>query len=67
MKRIYFRADGNAQIGLGHVIRSLALAEILKDEFACHFIIRKPLQTLKEEILKVCKSIIILPETTNDI
>lgn len=67
LKKIYFRADGNSEIGLGHVIRSLALADILKNEFECHFIIRNPLQTLKEQILDVCKSIIILSETNNDI
>lgn len=56
--KVYFRADGNATIGLGHVIRSLALAEILKEHFSCHFIIRNPLQTLKNLILEVCASII---------
>ena len=30
--KIYFRADGNSRMGLGHVIRSLALAEMLRDD-----------------------------------
>lgn len=34
-RNIYFRADGNAEIGMGHVIRSIALASMLKDEFSC--------------------------------
>ena len=61
--RIYFRADGNATIGLGHVIRSLALAEMLCAEFECHFIIQKPLDTLKQQILEVCDRVNELPET----
>ncbi len=38
--KIYFRADGNATMGLGHVIRSLALAEMSNDIFDCHFKIK---------------------------
>lgn len=60
---IYFRADGHAKMGLGHVIRSLALAEMLMEDFDCHFIIRNPLPSLKVQILEVCKSITELPET----
>ena len=60
---IYFRADGNSKIGLGHVIRSLALAEMLISHFDCHFIIQKPSATLKQQILEVCKSIIELKES----
>lgn len=59
---IYFRADGNSQIGLGHVIRSLALVEMLRNSFPCHFIIRNPLPTLKSQILELCESIVELPE-----
>jgi len=62
---IFFRADGNTVIGLGHVIRSLALAEMMREEYECHFIIRNPLPSLKTQILEVCQSIIELPETEN--
>jgi UDP-2,4-diacetamido-2,4,6-trideoxy-beta-L-altropyranose hydrolase len=34
-KRILFRADGSAEIGLGHQVRSLALANMLRKEFEC--------------------------------
>ncbi|GLR18857.1 UDP-2,4-diacetamido-2,4,6-trideoxy-beta-L-altropyranose hydrolase [Portibacter lacus] len=64
-KRVLFRADGNNKIGLGHVIRSLALADMLKEDFDCYFIIRSPLQTLKDQILHVCQSIHSLPETND--
>jgi UDP-2,4-diacetamido-2,4,6-trideoxy-beta-L-altropyranose hydrolase len=63
--KVYFRADGNAQMGLGHVFRSLALAEMLSESFDCHFVIRNPLASLKPHILAVCKSIIELPKTDN--
>lgn len=62
---IYFRADGNAQIGLGHVFRSLALAEMLQADFNCHFVIQNPLPILKTQILAICTSVIELPETAN--
>lgn len=65
--KVYFRADGNSQMGLGHVIRSLALAEMLTPVFECHFVIRKPLTTLKAQILDICHAIIELPETEDDI
>lgn len=66
-RKIYFRADGHTKMGLGHVIRSLALADMLKEEFECHFIIRNPLPTLRKQILEVCKSIITLPDSEDDI
>ena len=37
-KQVLIRVDGNAQIGLGHVVRCIALAQMLKDEFQIHFI-----------------------------
>jgi UDP-2,4-diacetamido-2,4,6-trideoxy-beta-L-altropyranose hydrolase len=55
---IYFRADGNSKMGLGHVIRSLALAEMLSENFECRFIIRNPLPQLLLEIKKVCSHVI---------
>lgn len=60
-RKILFRADGSAAIGLGHVVRSCALANMLRDEFECWFIIRDPLPALKEEILKFCTRVIELP------
>lgn len=47
-KKIYFRVDASSKIGLGHLIRSLAIANMTKDSFNCHFLIRKP----EESILK---------------
>jgi UDP-2,4-diacetamido-2,4,6-trideoxy-beta-L-altropyranose hydrolase len=41
--RLVLRADGNSQIGLGHVMRLLALAELLRPDFAAVvFLIQAP-------------------------
>lgn len=37
LKKILFRADAGKKVGFGHFIRSLALAEYLKDYFECIF------------------------------
>lgn len=42
MNKILFRADGDAQIGLGHVMRCLALARMLIDPFSIRFAITEP-------------------------
>ena len=62
-KRILFRADGNSEIGLGHVIRSLALAEMLKEEFICTFATRYLSDYINAEVRKVCNDIVKLPES----
>ncbi|WP_266205817.1 UDP-2,4-diacetamido-2,4,6-trideoxy-beta-L-altropyranose hydrolase [Pontibacter kalidii] len=59
--RIIFRADGNSQIGLGHVVRSLALAEMLRHDFECVFAIQAPSPELQEQIRQTCDGLIILP------
>jgi UDP-2,4-diacetamido-2,4,6-trideoxy-beta-L-altropyranose hydrolase len=66
-RKIYFRADGNAQMGLGHIFRSLALAEMVSTDFDCYFIVRNPLLILKEQILATCNGIIELEDTDDSI
>ncbi len=61
--KIYFRADGNSQIGLGHITRSLALADMLKEHFEIYFLIQEPSQEIIAQIQEVTKNIIILPQT----
>jgi len=53
-KKIFFRADGNSKIGLGHVIRCLALVEILNNNFECVFLIHQPSDLSKKLIEKYC-------------
>lgn len=61
--RLLFRADGNSQIGLGHVVRCLALAELLAQDFDLTFAIRKPSENLSAQLLQVCQHLVNLPET----
>ena len=63
--KIYFRADGNLDIGFGHVIRCLALADMLKEEFECVFVTRFVNKYIIEEIEKSCSSYIKLKEDHN--
>ena len=65
-KKIYFRADGNTDIGMGHVIRSLALADMLKDKFECVFATRYVNEYIIAEIEKSCSSYIKLSEKDNE-
>ena len=46
-RKVYFRADGDKQIGWGHVMRMLAFMDILKRDFELFFIGR-----LDEELQK---------------
>lgn len=38
--KVYLRADGNSEIGMGHVIRSIALGSMLSQHFECLFYTR---------------------------
>ena len=60
--KVYIRADGNTEIGLGHVIRSLALASMLKNDFDCIFATRFLTPYIKKEAEFSCVEIIKLPE-----
>lgn len=39
--KVIIRVDGNSKIGLGHIYRGIALAEMLEDEFNISFITKK--------------------------
>lgn len=58
-KRIVFRADASATIGYGHFIRSLALADMLKDDFDCVFFTTEPSQYQIDELDKVCRFVVL--------
>ena len=54
-KKIYFRADAGGQIGFGHFVRSLALAEMLGNDFDCVFFTVDPSGYQKREVERVCR------------
>ncbi|APD05870.1 hypothetical protein UJ101_00318 [Flavobacteriaceae bacterium UJ101] len=62
MKKILFRADASQDIGYGHVIRLLALAESLRNDFECVFVTRFLNSFIEEEINKICHKRIKLEE-----
>lgn len=45
--KVLLRADGHNQMGLGHIVRSLALAKMLEHDFDCQFIVREPSNTVR--------------------
>lgn len=61
MTQLLFRADGNAQIGLGHVMRCLALADMLNGNYAMRFAIVEPAASVSSMIEQAGLSVISLP------
>lgn len=61
-RTIIFRADGGPSIGMGHFTRTLALAEMLNENFHCIFATRTPTDYQIAEIEKVCHGRFDLPE-----
>ena len=64
MKQILFRADGNSQIGLGHVMRCLALAEMLGPGYDRRFAIVQPTPEISWLIQE--KGVLIIVLETNE-
>ena len=53
-RKIYFRADAGPEIGYGHYIRSLALADMLKRDFDCTMFTQTPTDYQLREAKDVC-------------
>ena len=51
-EKVYIRADGSSNIGLGHIIRCVSLAHMLKDKFMIHFFVLEIPEALKSEIVQ---------------
>jgi len=62
---IFFRVDGNSTIGLGHVSRCIALADLLSEDFEIVFAICEPSSYILKEVEKVSDRIITLPLSNN--
>lgn len=65
-RKIYFRADASATIGYGHFVRTLALADMLKDDFECTFFTSSPSAYQIGEMKKVCAFVSLSEETCNE-
>lgn len=59
-RKIYFRADAGPEIGYGHYIRSLALADMLKQDFDCTMFTQTPTDYQLHEATGICP-VIALP------
>lgn len=66
MQKIYFRADAGVAIGYGHFIRTLALADMLKEDFDCTFFTCHPTSFQVGEMEKVCSYVALQEETHFD-
>lgn len=62
MNKLLFRADGNAQIGLGHVMRCLALANMLKGDFSMRFALVEPAPEICSLLIGNGVSVVELPD-----
>ncbi len=62
-RKIFFRADASGQIGFGHFIRTLALADMLKDDFECTFFTSEPTAYQIGELQKVCTHVSLSEKT----
>lgn len=65
-QRLYFRADASSVIGYGHFIRTLALADMLKDDFNCTFFTCHPTPYQVGEMEKVCPHVTLQEEKHYD-
>lgn len=59
-QKIFFRADAGPEIGYGHFIRSLALADMLKQDFDCTMFTQSPTEYQLNEAKEICP-IVALP------
>ena len=60
-RKIFFRADAGQEIGYGHYIRSLALADMLKQDFECTMFTQMPTDYQLRECESVCP-LVALPD-----
>ncbi|GAB3540717.1 UDP-2,4-diacetamido-2,4,6-trideoxy-beta-L-altropyranose hydrolase [Spirosoma fluminis] len=64
-KKVFFRADGNPQIGLGHIMRCLALAEMLGSNYERRFAIVHPSQAVVKLVEE--KGLTVVPLASNEL
>lgn len=59
---VFFRADGNVNMGLGHIVRSSALASAINDHFSTTLVTRCNIPNVLEEASFTYDKIIQLPQ-----
>jgi UDP-2,4-diacetamido-2,4,6-trideoxy-beta-L-altropyranose hydrolase len=64
--KVYFRADGNSEMGLGHMVRCGALAEIIREDTRRILFTRCQLGPIVEEMREVFDEVIQLHEDISD-
>jgi UDP-2,4-diacetamido-2,4,6-trideoxy-beta-L-altropyranose hydrolase len=57
---IYIRADGSSKIGLGHIVRCTALAQMLKEHFEITFVCKEIPEQNKTELEKLDFKLIVI-------
>ncbi|UHG92480.1 UDP-2,4-diacetamido-2,4,6-trideoxy-beta-L-altropyranose hydrolase [Spirosoma oryzicola] len=63
--KLIFRVDGGPQIGLGHIIRCMAIADMIKSLFRISFLVQNPSASVKSLITESSFDIVDLPETSD--
>jgi UDP-2,4-diacetamido-2,4,6-trideoxy-beta-L-altropyranose hydrolase len=64
---VYFRADANSQIGLGHIYRCCAVAQMLSDESECILVTQEINDYLYVEMSRYFRKIIIIEDTSKEL
>jgi UDP-2,4-diacetamido-2,4,6-trideoxy-beta-L-altropyranose hydrolase len=67
LQRVYLRADGSSTIGLGHLVRLSALANMLKNNFHTCFLLKESADEFRQQILSGVDEIISIPDFENNI
>ena len=64
-RRIVFRADGDSMIGMGHIMRLLALAEMIEGPFRKVFVTRNRDHSTIKKINNICEDVHFLSKDEN--
>jgi len=64
-QKVYIRADGSSDNGLGHVVRCISLAHMLNNDFSIHFFALEIPDALKKEIIQNGWEITVLKKETD--
>ncbi len=56
--RVYFRADGDSEMGLGHIVRCGALAEMINGDFDCILLTRCTIDAVIKEAKQIFSEVI---------